>query len=427
MTPRLITLLILSLLIANAETKKRPNIVFVLADGHSTQAISAYGSRINKTPNIDRLAKEGAILLNTFCNNASSGPSRASILTGRYSHAEDIFTSKNRLNPKLNTFPQILQKSGYQTALFGRRRFYTEPKGFDSWEILKQPGRYYNPEFHSPKRKSIYNGYVTSITTDLSIEWLQKRDKTKPFFLMCNHLASSRTWTPDLKHLDKYKDTKIPEPLTLKDQWQNRSRLLPTNLMSIRNHLDYAFDLKIKQKVPFATRYEKRFKDPERHRMNAKQKNIWDKYYSHENNKFLKNPPLGEALHSWKYQRFIKNYLRCIDSVDENLGRVLDYLDENNLTENTIVIYSSDHGFFLGNHGLYNKGWMFEDAIRIPCLIRWPNKISAGLQLKQLTQNIDLAPTLIEAAKLAPPSTTEGKSLIPLLSGSTEENLRDSI
>jgi arylsulfatase A-like enzyme len=397
---------------------EKPNIVFIFTDDHACQSIGTYGSKINKTPNLDRIANEGAVFLNSFCANSICGPSRACVLTGKHSHKNGFYTNYGGTKFKSTqfTFPKLLQKSGYQTALFGKWHLNSTPTGFDSWEILPGQGSYYNPTFETATGRKKYEGYCTTVTTDMSLNWLEKRDKKKPFLLMCQHKAPHRTWAPDLKHLNKYADVDIPEPATLFDSYKDRSPTLSKNAMSIDKHFYYAYDLKVHQDVPFSSKREKKLKDYEYKRMNPAQKKVWDAFYKKRNSDFIKSAPKGKDLVRWKYQRYVKNYIRCIDSVDENVGRILDYLDKNDLSKNTIVVYSSDQGFYLGEHGWYDKRWMFEESLKMPFIIRWPGNIKPGTRYDQLIQNIDYAPTFLEAAGIAVPENAEiqGESMVPL-------------
>ncbi|MCG8648867.1 MAG: sulfatase [Pirellulales bacterium] len=398
-----------------AWSAQRPNILFIFTDDHACQSIGAYGSKINQTPHIDRLAREGAVFTNSFCANSICGPSRACVLTGKHSHKNGFYSNgRGPFNGRQFTFPQALQKAGYQTAMIGKWHLNSTPTGFDHWDILPGQGAYYNPDFINAAGKRRIEGYCTTITTDLAIEWLDQRDSDQPFLLMCQHKAPHRTWAPDLKYLHRYSDQDIAEPATLFDDWKNRSSTLATNAMSIDRHFYYHYDLKVHQPVPFASEREQRLKDGEYRRMTPAQRQQWDAAFKPRNDAFLKAPPTGKDLVRWKYQRYIKNYLRCIDSVDESVGRLLGYLDSHGLADNTIVIYSSDQGFYLGEHGWYDKRWMFEESLKMPFVIRWPGKIEAGTQCDKLIQNIDYAPTFLEAAGLDVPDEIQGRSLMAL-------------
>ena len=411
-----------------SDAAERPNIVFIFTDDHACQSIGAYGSKINKTPNIDRIANGGAVFLNSFCANSICGPSRACVLTGKHSHKNGFYSNgRGPFDGSQFTFPQVLQKSGYQTALVGKWHLNSDPTGFDHWEILPGQGSYYNPLFIGKNGRRQIEGYCTTITTDLALDWLTQRDDEKPFLLMCQHKAPHRTWAPELKHLKRYEDVDIPEPATLFDEWANRSETLAGNAMSIDKHFYYHYDLKVHLPVPFATAREQRLKDGEYRRMTPAQKLVWDAAYLPRNQAFLEKPPTGKDLVRWKYQRYIKNYLRCIDSVDENVGRVLDYLDEHGLAENTIVIYSSDQGFYLGEHGWYDKRWMFEESLKMPVLVRWPGHVKPGTRSEKLIQNIDYAPTFLDVAGLEVPAEVQGTSLVPLLEKPETAKWRDSV
>ncbi|MDA1164061.1 MAG: sulfatase [Planctomycetota bacterium] len=411
-----------------SDAAERPNIVFIFTDDHACQSIGAYGSKINKTPNIDRIANEGAVFLNSFCANSICGPSRACVLTGKHSHKNGFYSNgRGPFDGSQFTFPKVLQKSGYQTALIGKWHLNSDPTGFDHWEILPGQGSYYNPQFIGKNGRRQIEGYCTTITTDLALDWLKNRDDEKPFLLMCQHKAPHRTWAPELKHLNNYEDVDIPEPATLFDAWDNRSETLAGNAMSIDKHFYYDYDLKVHLPVPFASPREQQLKDGEYRRMTPAQKMVWDAAFLPRNQAFLAKPPTGKDLVRWKYQRYIKNYLRCIDSVDENVGRVLDYLDENGLTENTIVIYSSDQGFYLGEHGWYDKRWMFEESLKMPFLIRWPGHVRPGTRSEKLIQNIDYAPTFLEVAGASVPAEVQGTSLVSLLEKPETVKWRDSV
>ena len=425
---RMKNMLFLLSLFATLTSAKQPNIVFIFSDDHACHAISAYGSKINQTPNIDRIANEGGIFLNSFCVNSICGPSRATVLTGKHSHKNGFLgNGSGPFDGKQFTFPKALQKAGYTTALIGKWHLKSEPTGFDYWDILPGQGAYYNPDFIGQAGKRRITGYCTTITTDLALDWMKQTENEKPFLLMCQYKAPHRTWAPDLKHLDNYVDEDLPEPETLFDDYQNRSPSLARNAMSIDKHFYYHYDLKVHQEVPFASQRETRLKDGEYRRMNDEQKAKWDAAFKPRNDAFLKAAPQGKDLVRWKYQRYVKNYVRTIDSVDENIGRVLEYLDKSGLADNTIIIYSSDQGFYLGDHGWYDKRWMYEESFRMPFVIRWPGKIKAGSKFEQLIQNIDYAPTFLEVAGIRIPDDVQGNSLVPLFNNPKNTHWRKSI
>jgi N-acetylglucosamine-6-sulfatase len=406
--------------------KPQPNIVFLFSDDHAFQAISVYGSKINKTPNIDRLAKEGAVFERCFCCNSICAPSRAAILTGKHSHANGLMTNGNTFDGDQQTFPKLLQKAGYQTALIGKWHLRSEPQGFDYWEILPGQGSYYNPDFKTAEGTKRYVGYATDITTDLSLKWLKQQDNSKPFLLMCQHKAPHRTWAPGPEHLTMYDDVNIPEPENLFDDYSNRSELLKANEMSIAGHLMYDYDLKI---ADFEEKDDlgRAYKNPERRRMTEEQRKKWDQAYGPKNEKFLKDKPVGKELVRWKYQRYIKDYLRCVASIDDNIGRILDYLNKEGLADNTIVVYSSDQGFYLGEHGWYDKRWMYEESFRMPLLVKWPGVTKAGCRVEALAQNIDFGPTFLDAAGIEVPDEMQGVSLQSVMKGKTPKDWRKSL
>ncbi|NUM54226.1 MAG: sulfatase [Candidatus Hydrogenedentes bacterium] len=404
-----------------------PNILFVFSDDHALQAIGAYGSRINQTPNIDRIAREGALFLRNSCGNSICAPSRATVLTGKHSHANGMRSNADTFNGDQTTFPKLLQHAGYATALIGKWHLVTDPTGFDHWEILPGQGTYYNPDFIGPAGKRRIEGYVTDIITDLAIDWLDRgRDPDKPFLLMCQHKAPHRTWAPGPKHLTLYEDVSIPEPPSLFDDYANRAPVLAGNEAMIGKHLMFDYDLKVPGlNTPDALGRD--MKNGETERMTPEQKARWDVAYGPSNEAFLKQNPQGDDLVRWKYQRYIKDYLRCVASVDDNVGRLLNYVDEKGLAENTIVVYSSDQGFYLGEHGLYDKRWMYRESLAMPLLVRWPGQVKPGTRVERLTQNIDYAPTFLEAAGLVPPADMHGRSLVPLLKGQTPSDWREAI
>ena len=400
---------------------QRPNILFVFSDDHALQAIGAYGSKINQTPNLDRIAKEGAVFHNSFCANSICGPSRACILTGKHSHKNGFLRNGNRFNPDQTTFAKLIQSSGYQTAVIGKWHLETDPTGFDFWEVLPGQGSYYNPDFlQMDGSRKRYEGYCTDIITEHTLKWLKEdRDPNKPFVLMCQHKAPHRNWAPPPRHFSLYKDVDVPEPATLFDDYSGRSELLKQNEMSIANHFYWGHDMKFHSDNYFPTHFLSGVQDGEYSRMTAEQKAAWDAAYEPENADFIKRMKAGELTDKqvvqWKYQRYIKDYLRCIQAVDDSVGQLLDYLSESKLDQNTIVIYSSDQGFYLGEHGWYDKRWMFEESLRMPFLIRWPGVIKPGVQSKALIQNIDYGPTFLDIAGETVPGEMQGRSLVPLL------------
>jgi arylsulfatase A-like enzyme len=389
----------------------RPNIIFVFTDDHASHAISAYESRINQTPNIDRLADEGMLFRNAFVTNSICAPSRAVILTGKHSHLNGIFTNRERFDSAQVTFPKLLQQAGYQTAIVGKWHLKSAPTGFDYWEVLPGQGDYYNPRFRTHGDTVRYTGYVTDIITDRALDWLQNgRDPEKPFMLMYQHKAPHRRWQPGPEHLTLYDDVTIPEPPTLFDDYEGRTSAAKTQEMTIAQHM-YDEDLKL-------------VAPPQ---LNEQQLERWNAAYEPKNEAFRQADLTGDELVRWKYQRYIKDYLRTVASVDDNLGRVLDYLDEAGMTENTVVIYSSDQGFYLGDHGWYDKRWMYEESLRMPFIVRWPGVVQPGSENSDLVQNLDFAETFLEMAGVDIPADMQGRSLVPLLEGRTPADWREAI
>ena len=413
---------------------KPPNIVFIFSDDHAPQAIGAYGSRINQTPNIDRLAREGAIFENSFCANSICGPSRACILTGKHSHINGFLRNGNRFDGQQTTFPPLLQQAGYQTAMIGKWHLGTDPVGFNYWEVLPGQGSYYNPDFiQMDGTRKRYEGYCTDLITDLALTWLKEnRDQERPFLLMCQHKAPHRNWAPAERHFSMFADD-VPEPESLFDDYSGRSKLLQENEMSIKSHFHWGHDMKFHGENQFPRYFESRHRNGEYSRMTQAQKDAWDAHYEPENEAFIAKLKANQLSDSqvigWKYQRYIKDYLRCIAAVDESVGRLLDYLDDSGLADNTIVIYSSDQGFYLGEHGWYDKRWMFEESLKMPFLIRWPGVIRPETKSETLIQNIDYAPTFLEVAGLDVPTAIQGRSLLPILrnDGKATSDWRDAI
>jgi arylsulfatase A-like enzyme len=414
--PRCLCLLLLALAPAAApadEKPARPNILFVFTDDHASHAISAYGSKVNKTPHIDRLAKEGMLFRNCFCTNSICAPSRAVILTGKHSHVNGVIDNAVAFDGRQEHIGKLLGKSGYQTALLGKWHLKSDPTGFDHWAVLSGAGgqgTYYNPEFKTSKGPLKVEGYGTDIVTDMALEWLKARDKDRPFFLMYQHKAPHRPWEPGPKHLGLYKGVKIPEPDTLFDDHSGLAGPAKKQEMTIEKHLTDR-DLKL---VPPGN-------------LTKDQRKAWDEAYREENESFRKAKPEGKELVRWKYQRYIKDYLRCVAGVDDNLGRVLKYLDDTGLAKNTLVIYSSDQGFYLGDRGWYDKRWMYDESLRMPLVVRWPGVVKPGSENKDLVQNLDFAQTFLEAAGAKAPGDMQGRSLVPLLKGETPKDWRASV
>lgn len=363
-----------------------PNLLFIMSDDHAAHAISAYGSRINQTPHLDRLAAKGARMDAAFCTNSICAPSRAAILTGTYNHVNGVTTLDTPLDNSQWTFPQALQDAGWQTAIFGKWHLghgaSAEPAGFDRWRVLPGQGHYHNPVFvDSEKGIDEVGGYVTDLTTDDCLDWLDERDSSRPFALFCHHKAPHRTWEPDAKHFTMYDDVEIPFPDTFRDDLVGRAEVVQAVKMRMLD-LDPVIDLKAVV------------------------------------------PPglsLDEEI-DWRYQRYIKDYLRVVASIDDNVGRMLDWLEANDLTKNTIVVYTSDQGFFLGDHGWFDKRLMYEESLAMPLLIQYPEAIAPGIALDDIVVNVDFGPTLLDLCAVDAADHVQGRSFAPLLRGETVDD-----
>jgi arylsulfatase A-like enzyme len=393
-----------------AAGQKRPNILFIMSDDHDAHAISCYGSKVNQTPNIDRLAKEGMRFEHCFCTNSLCAPSRAVILTGKYSHLNGLKDNKDTFDGGQQTGPKLLQQAGYETAIIGKWHLKTDPTGFDYWDILPGQGVYYNPVLIEMGQRKKHPGYVTEIITDHALRWLKGRTSDKPFYLMLHHKAPHRQWEPAPKYLTFYDDKKIPEPATLFDDYSGRGRAAHEQDMTIAKTMTNR-DVKL---VP-------------PNGLTPEQKAQWDAAYDPKIEAFKETDPQGRDLVRWKYRRYMQDYLGCIASVDESVGRVLDYLQEAGLADNTIVFYTSDQGFFLGEHGWFDKRFMYEESLQMPLLVRYPKEIQAGSVNKDLVMNLDFAETFLDYAGVRAPQDMQGVSLRPLLRGRTPVDWRKAV
>ncbi|WP_428387217.1 sulfatase family protein [Mucisphaera sp.] len=403
-----------------------PNILFIFTDDHAAHAISAYGSTRNVTPHLDRLAAEGILLENMFCGNAICAPSRATILTGVHTHISGQRTNQDTFDGSQPTLPKHLQSANYETAIIGKWHLKSTPTGFDHYEVLPGQGAYYNPDYiHHTEGRRRSTGYSTDLTTDKALDWLTKRNDTeRPFLLMLQYKAPHRPWQPGPRELELFRDP-VPAPPTLDDDHDGRSGVQRFADMSIAHDLEWGYDLAIdhpndQQRVTYAQSLA---------RMTDEQRATYEAAFADENAWYLQNEAsLTETQRlRWRYQRYISNYLRCVAGVDRNIGRVLDHLEQLNLDDNTLVIYSSDQGFYLGEHGWFDKRWMYEESLRMPFIARWPGHIPAGTRSSQLTQNIDIAPTLLDAAGLPIPDRMQGLSILPVLKGQQKTGLRDAV
>ena len=371
-------------------SQARPNILFIMSDDHASHAMSCYGSRINETPNLDCIAQQGMRFDNCFCTNSICTPSRATILTGTYSHVNDVTTLGSKLDGRLPTFPKALQESGYQTAVVGKWHLghggIHDPTGFDYWNVLPGQGVYHDPTMIEMGEEKVVPGYVTDIITDLSLDWLRARDRTRPFCLLLHHKAPHRPWDPDDKHATMYEHVDIPQPVTFDDDYANRARAAGDARMRIDRDMT---PRDLKEPVPDGL-------SPEEEK-------------------------------GWKYQRYIKDYLGCVASIDDNVGRVLNYLDQDGLADDTVVVYTSDQGFFLGDHGWYDKRFMYEESLRMPFLVRYPPEVEAGTTSDGMILNVDFPATLLDLAGVDVPAYMQGTSFLPLLRGERVDNWQTSM
>ncbi len=411
-----------------------PNILFIMSDDHAQNAISAYGSRLVRTPNIDRIAKEGVLFENAFVTNSLCAPSRAVILTGKYSHVNGLRDNIDKFDPNQPTFPQILQRAGYQTAMIGKWHLKTAPVGFDTWKILPGQGQYYNPVFIDASGKRQYEGYVTDLITEFALQTLEKRDKNRPFLLMVQHKAPHRNWMPPPKYLSAFDGHKFPLPDNFFDDYAGRCPAAHRADMRVED-LWLSFDLKLTKEyfdvdagtggsaksdpVPM---WEEALK-----RLTPKQRRAWEAHYRPIGEAFRRAKLKGKDLTLWKYQRYLQDYLACVLSVDDSVGQLLRYLDDNGLAQNTIVVYTSDQGFFLGEHGWFDKRFMYEESMGTPILIRYPALARGGQVRKDLVLNLDFAPTFLDLAGVKVPADMQGMSLRPLLQGKSSDGWRRSV
>lgn len=421
---------------SDTREERRPNIVYIMTDDHACQAVGAYGhpiARLAPTPNIDRLARDGMLFRESFVENSISAPSRATLLTGMYSHHHGQKTLEyGIMDTTCVHFPELLHAAGYRTALFGKWHLSIEPRGFDWYDIFYDQGDYYNPAMRTPATDGAYvrqPGYATKIVTDHALAWLEEhREEGAPFCLMIHHKAPHRNWMAEPRYLELYEEVTFPEPPTLFDDYATRGEQMREQQLTIDRYMGYAFDFKVEELKDEPTLpYIRASWDQAMQTLTPEERRTWDEAYRRMNRAFLADRPRGRELLRWKYQRYIHDYCRTIRSVDDQVGRVLDYLEEHGLAENTIVVYASDQGFFLGEHGLYDKRFMYEEAFRTPLLIAWPGHIRPGTECRALVQNIDWAPTLLEVAGIEPPASMDGRSLIPLFDNGRAKGWRRSL
>ncbi|MDP9178870.1 MAG: sulfatase [Gemmatimonadota bacterium] len=408
----------LSVAPSQASAQTRPNVVFLMSDDHAAHAISAYqkylkyGAHLPRTPNLDRLARDGMLFVNSFVTNSICAPARATVLTGQYGHLNGVMTNTEPLHPTTVTFPRLMQAAGYQTALFGKWHLKTQPVGFDRYEILSGQGTYYNPVlYRSASDSTRYMGYTLDIATGLALDWLRGAGATdRPFLLMLTFNAPHRWWDPGPNQLALYRDTLFAEPPTFWDSAGGRAS--PAKDPEMKIGLDLVpRDLKLA--------------DPTN--LTPEQLTTYKAAYAKENAALRSANLTGDALTKWKYQRFIADYMRVVSALDEQVGKVLDALDAAGLSKNTVVVYTSDQGFFLGDHGWFDKRWMYEESLRTPLIVRWPGVVKPASSNTDLVMNLDLAETFLDIAGVWPPPTMQGTSIVPLLNGRTPKNWRDAI
>ena len=406
-------LLLCGLIHARVAAAQRPNILFIMTDDHASHALSCYGSKINQTPNLDRIAKDGMRFTNAFVTNSICTPSRATLLTGKYSHLNGVPVF-NRFDGSQQTAPKLLQAAGYYTAMIGKWHLESDPVGFDHWVVLPGQGAYENPGFLTAQGPVKKQGYCTDIITDLAIECLDKRPADKPFLMYLHHKAPHRNWTPDAKNKALFADRHIPEPATLRDDYASRPAALPENEQTVAKDLTRN-DLKL---VP-----PDDLKGPERQKWLGTRPDSVEITLKDGSKKVL----TGDELVAWKYQRYMQDYLACVQGVDDNIGRTLDYLAARGLLENTVIFYTSDNGFFLGDNGMYDKRFMYEPSLRVPLLVRWPGSAKPGAVTDLFALNVDFAPTMLDLAGQPVPADMQGRSLAPVLRGESPADWRKAM
>ncbi len=427
--------LLFSLLVSGfAVAQQRPNIIYIMSDDHDADAISAYNKRLIHTPNIDRIAREGVLFTRAFVNNSICGPVRATLITGQHSHKNGMKDNRTRFDSSRINLPKLLQQGGYQTAIVGKWHLHSYPTGFDYWKILPGQGLYFEPRLISMNGDtSTYHGYATDVITDEAFQWLDNRDKNKPFTLHIHHKAPHRYFFPPLKYIEAYHTKTFPEPATLYADTAGRGTAWRLQTMSILHDMKLSSDLKVdpayladipelKPDAKEISYYNAIFnRIPEQDRKRIKE------IYAERGKIIQQLKPEGKELLKYKYQWYLQDYLACVASVDENVGRVLDYLDKNDLTNNTLLIYTGDQGMYLGENGWFDKRWMYDVSMQAPLLMRWPGKIRPGSINNTMVQTIDYAPTFLGAAGIAVPDWMQGINLVPLISGQQKDLPRKNL
>ena len=405
-----------------ARDNQRYNIVYIMSDDHTAQMMSCYDNRYISTPNLDRIAEEGVRFTNSFVANSLSGPSRACLLTGKHSHANGYMDNKqvHAFDGSQQTFPKLLQEAGYQTAIIGKWHLGGTPTGFDYWDVIPGQGHYYNPDFRTADGTKMHEGYISDIITDKSLAWLESRDKDRPFCLMIHHKACHREWQPDFKYLEEYEDITFPIPETFYDDYEGRIAAQQQE-MTIEHEMRLVADNKL---IP---EHNKGKQLPEYKRLTKEQAERYEAVYGRITEDFHNRKLTGKDLVEWKYQRYMRDYAKVVKSMDDNVGRVLDYLEQTGLKDNTIIIYTSDQGFYMGEHGWFDKRFMYEESMRTPLVMSLPKGFKRKGDISEMVQNIDHAPTFLDIAGVEVPKDMHGKSLLPLLKGKKVDDWRTSL
>lgn len=419
-------------LMSCAEKKEKPehyNIVYIMTDDHTAQMMSCYDTRYVETPNLDRIASDGVKFVNSFVANSISGPSRACMFTGKHSHKNGFTHNEHGIfDGSQQTMPKLLQQAGYQTAIIGKWHLVSEPTGFDYWNILPGQGDYYNPDFIRMDGTTVReHGYVTNIVTEKSIDWMEnKRDKSKPFILFIHHKACHRNWLPEMKYLNEYEDKTFPLPENFYDDYAGRKAAAAQEMeIGNNNHMDLVYDNKIYSEGD-QTRLTSTYLSMI-NRMDSADRVRYDSLYQAITADFKKKNPQGKELAEYKYQRYMRDYSKVLKSLDDNVGRVLDYLEESGLSKNTLVVYTSDQGFYMGEHGWFDKRFMYEESMSTPLVMKLPEGLEARGEITEMVQNIDYAPTFLELAGVEVPEDIQGVSLLPLLKGEHPKDWRKSL
>lgn len=419
------------------KAQQHPNIVYIMCDDHAYQCISAYGSALSKlapTPNIDRLAERGMRFDRAFVENSLSTPSRACLMTGQYSHQNGQRQLGEGIDTSRTFFTELLQEAGYQTAVVGKWHMGCDPKGFDYYHVYNDQGQYWNPQYRGTDTNNefvVEEGYSTDLTTDHALSFIEHRDPSKPFCLLLHHKAPHRNWQANLKYLGMYDDVEFPMPENFYDDYATRGSAARTQKMSVTRDMRWEQDFKVPEMLDLNNPDSQDSYNAlmgEINRMTPEQRSAWGRYYFPRNRRLLEAQLKGKDLDNWKYQVYIRDYMSVIASVDESVGRVLDYLDKNGLTDNTMIVYTSDQGFYMGEHGWFDKRFMYEESLRTPLIVSYPGHTKPGSVCNRLVQNIDYAPTFLALAGIQQPKDMPGRSLVPVLTnGDNVKNWRQSI